>query len=84
MHVICKNCGHEIPVAGRPQGSTDLHGVQLHGNVHVEGGSITFGPGGGISFGPAGSMSFGPPRPSEFRCPRCSTTAEYGASEILD
>jgi len=84
MHVLCKNCGKQIAVAGRPGGSTNLDGVRLEGNVHVDGGSITFGPGGSIVFGPGGSMAFGPPPASEFECPRCGHKAKYESKEILD
>jgi len=84
MHVICKGCGHKIPVAGRPKGSTNVEGVNVEGNVHIDGGSITFGPGGSISFGPGGGIGFGTPRPSTFACPKCHSTFEYTADEIQE
>ena len=84
MHVICKKCGHHIPVAGRPGGSTNIEGVALEGNVHVEGGKISFGEGGAINFGSGGSISFGPPEESEFACPKCRHVAGYTADEITD
>lgn len=84
MHVVCKHCDHEIPVAGKPSGSTNLEGVRLEGNVHVDGGSVTFGPGGSIVFGSGGSMSLGPPPESEFMCPKCGKSATYSADEIVE
>ncbi len=85
MHVICKNCQHRIPVAGRPTGSTSLNdNVRVEGDVQIDGGSIRFGPGGGISLGPGGSISFGPPKTSPFTCVNCGSTNEYETVEILE
>ena len=84
MHVKCKSCGHEIPVAGKPKGSTSISNVQTTGNVRVGDGGISFGKGGGISFKKGGSISFGAPRPSTFACPKCSESFEYEASEIQE
>ena len=84
MHVICKNCGSKIAVAGRPGGTTSLRNVNIQGNVQARGGGIGFGPGGSISFGPGGSIGFGPPQNSPFTCPSCGKTAEYPPDEILD
>ena len=83
MHVICKQCGHSIPVADRPKGSTVLTDVTTRGNVHVKGGAITFGPGGVVSFGQGGKIAFGPPLPSQFTCPKCRSVRDYEPDEIL-
>ena len=84
MHVKCKTCDHEIPVAGRPQGSTSISDVQTTGNVRVGDGGISFGKGGGISFKKGGSISFGAPIPSTFICPKCGDSHDYEVSEIQD
>jgi len=84
MHVVCKKCGQKILVAGRPTGSTSLKDVRPEGNVRIDGGSISFGPGGSISFGPGGSIGFGSPQASPFTCPKCGSTFEYEATEILE
>lgn len=84
MHVVCKNCGSKIQVAGRPRGSTQTSNVRLSGNVHVEGGGISFGPGGSISFGPGGSIGFGPPVKSEFTCMECGHKDTYASDEIQE
>jgi len=84
MHVICKKCSEKIAVAGRPSGSTSLRNANVHGNVHVGGGGISFGPGGSISFGPGGSISFGTPMKSAFTCPSCGHATEYAPDEITN
>jgi len=83
MHVNCKHCGARIAVSHRPGGSTNLSNVQTKG-VHIEGGSISFGPGGSIGFGPGGSISFGTAPASEFVCVSCGRSARYESHEILD
>ena len=82
-HVICKKCSFQIPVAGRPTGSTTITGVHAEG-VRIGDAGIAFGPGGKISFGEGGAIGFGPPAPSQFMCPSCGATAQYEADEILD
>jgi len=84
MHVICKKCGLQINVANRPRGSTKTSGVQLQGNVRVEGGGLSFGPGGSISFKPGGSIGFGKPGPSQFVCMECGHTDTYSPEDIID
>jgi predicted RNA-binding Zn-ribbon protein involved in translation (DUF1610 family) len=84
MHVICKSCNHQIPVAGRPKGSTSLTNVRASGNVRIGDGRISFGPGGKISFGKGGGIGFGRPRPSTFMCPKCGNSHEYASDEIKD
>lgn len=84
MHVVCKDCGEVIAVAGRPKGSTNAQNVQTDGPVNLGDGGISFGPGGGISFGSGGSLSFGPPPASTFICRSCGHSSSYEASEILD
>ena len=82
MYVVCKSCGHEIPVADRPRGYSSLGNVRASGQVRIGDGEIGFGPGGSISFGPGGSIGFGGPRPSIFHCSKCDASHEYEASEI--
>jgi len=86
MHVVCKskNCGAQIPIAGRPEGSTGLDNVRVQGNVNVSGGKVSFGPGGKVSFGPGGMIAFGPPKPSQFVCPECGHVDLYHPDEFLD
>ena len=83
MHVVCKGCGREIRVVGRPDGTTSATGVRAQ-NVRLGDGGISFGPGGRISFGPGGRVGFGPPAASKFTCFECQATHVYEASEILD
>ena len=84
MHVTCKKCGENIPVAGRPTGSTSAKNISTEGPVKIGGGGIAFKPGGKLSFRQGGSIGFGPPRASQFMCRACGHTASYEASEILD
>ena len=84
MYVICKSCNHQIPISGRPRGSTTLTDVKARGNVRIGDGGIGFGPEGSISFGKGGSIGFGKPRPSTFFCPKCGNSHEYEADEIKD
>ena len=84
MYVICKKCRSKIAVAGRPTGSTSVSNVQIRGNVHVDGGSIGFGPGGMISFGRGGAVGFGGRQESTFSCMACGTTSQYTPDEIKD
>ena len=84
MHVQCKKCASKISVLGRPSGSNALSNVQLHGNVSVTDGGISFGPGGGISFAPGGGVSFGGPQNSTFSCLTCGALDSYAPTEIKD
>jgi hypothetical protein len=84
MNVLCKSCKRKIAVSGKPGGSTNLSGVQVTGDVKIQGGGIAFGPGGGISFGPGGGISFGPPPKSEFVCTECGHIDTYGAEDFIE
>lgn len=84
MHVKCKNCQKPILVSGKPGGGTNLSGIQVKGDVKIDGGSISFGPGGSIGFGPGGSISFGPPPTSRFVCTNCGHEAEYKPEDFVE
>ena len=84
MHVICKSCKAKILVSGKPGGGTNVSGVQVKGDVRIDGGSIAFGPGGSISFGPGGGISFGPPPASQFVCTACGHVDSYSPDEFVE
>ena len=84
MYVLCKKCKTKINVSEKPGGSTNVSGVQVKGNVQIEGGQISFGPGGSISFGPGGSIDFGPPVTSEFVCPECGHVDKYQPDDFVE
>ena len=84
MYVLCKKCKAKIIVAKKPGGSTRVSGVQVKGNVRIDGGQISFGPGGSISFGPGGSIGFGPPVNSEFICTECGHIDEYQPEDFIE
>jgi len=71
-------------VAGKPGGSTRVSGVQVKGNVRIDGGQIRFGPGGSISFDPGGGISFGSPLSSEFVCTECGHVDEYRPEDFIE
>lgn len=84
MYVLCKRCGKQIAVAGKPSGSTTMKGVQVKGNVQVSGGGIAFGPGGEVRFGAGGEIGFGPPAKSRFVCTDCGHADEYTVEELKE
>lgn len=84
MYVICKDCSHKIPVAGKPSGSTSLKNVHPEGNVNISGGGISFGKGGSLSFKKGGSVSFGSSVKSTFACPKCGKSNDYGPDDFIE
>lgn len=84
MKVLCPKCGVTIPVSTRPAATTDVRGVNVTGNVNIEGGGISFGPGGAISFGPGGQIAFGGPSKAASTCLTCGEVFFYSADDVTD
>ncbi|MEI8006091.1 MAG: hypothetical protein WCI48_07775 [Bacteroidota bacterium] len=84
MFVICRSCGGKIAVSHKPQGGTNMQGINLSGNVKVEGNKVVFGSGGKLAFGPGGKIGFGAAPKSRFTCTDCGKSFDYSVDEIQE